>query len=92
MRHKKNNNLRDFNYIEGNIELEIRKIKKKFDLIVFNQLIEHLIDPEKFLIHCYRILNKGGIIYFETSNIKLFRRKNFSFKRVLGRASCAKTF
>ncbi len=71
------NNLRNFNNIEGNVELEIRKIKKKFDLIVFNQLIEHLIDPEKFLIHCYRILNKGGIVYFETPNISSLDAKIF---------------
>lgn len=40
----------------------------RFDIIVFNQLIEHLSDPIDFLNNCHKLLNDNGIIYFETPN------------------------
>jgi SAM-dependent methyltransferase len=64
-----NTNISADKFIQGNLEDEITKIEEKFDLIVFNQVIEHLCRPKQFLDNCNRILNDGGLLYFETPNV-----------------------
>lgn len=56
------------------------EFEEKYDVIIMNQLIEHLYDPDKILKRCYDILNPGGIVIIETPNYrsldhKLFRKK-----------------
>lgn len=41
---------------------------EKYDVIIMNQLIEHLYDPDKMLKRCHSLLNKGGIVIIETPN------------------------
>ncbi len=40
-----------------------------FDIIVCNQVIEHIIHKDKLIEECQRILKKGGICYMATENI-----------------------
>jgi len=40
-----------------------------FDIIIANQIIEHLLDKDYFLSECYRVLKKGGIFICCTDNI-----------------------
>jgi 2-polyprenyl-3-methyl-5-hydroxy-6-metoxy-1,4-benzoquinol methylase len=40
--------------------------KKSFDVIVASELIEHLIEPEKFLRSAYNTLKKGGTLIIST--------------------------
>lgn len=44
-----------------------------FDLVVALDLIEHIIDPEKFARECYRVLKNGGFVLINTPNIQFWR-------------------
>ncbi len=46
--------------------LETTDLPGDFDVIYFNNLIEHVPDPVAFLDKCYRILRPGGVIYGNT--------------------------
>ena len=48
----------------GYINDEIKKIDKKFDLIITTHSLEHLVDLEIFDVF-YEILNPGGLLFFE---------------------------
>jgi len=39
-------------------------IKKKFKLVYSSAVLEHVLDPEKFLINCLNLTDSGGILYF----------------------------
>jgi 2-polyprenyl-3-methyl-5-hydroxy-6-metoxy-1,4-benzoquinol methylase len=45
------------------------KIKKKYDVITLNKVIEHVEQPERMLIKARAILKKKGIIYIEVPDI-----------------------
>jgi methionine biosynthesis protein MetW len=42
---------------------------ESFDVVVTNQVIEHLFYPSKFIQEIYRILNKGGYAIISTENL-----------------------
>jgi len=42
---------------------------KTFDIIIAQEIIEHLIDPDKFLEECNRVLKKDGVIIITTPNL-----------------------
>ncbi|MES2381132.1 MAG: class I SAM-dependent methyltransferase [Bacteroidota bacterium] len=59
---------------------ETIEFEEKYDVIIMNQLIEHLYDPDKILKRCHSILNPNGIIIIETPNYdsldhRLFKNK-----------------
>lgn len=47
---------------DGGIPLEDRKI----DVVIMIDIFEHLAEPERMLIECYRVLKDNGIVYFGT--------------------------
>src|SRR5581483_817052 len=49
----------------------------KFDLIIANELIEHLNDPDLFLRECNRVLARDGLLIIGTPNL------NFWLNRIL---------
>ena len=51
-------------------ELSQFKTKKKFDLITFNKVLEHVRNPTKLLNASKNFLNKNGIVYIEVPDIK----------------------
>lgn len=65
----------------------LQKIKDGFDIITLFHVIEHLIDPMKYLVEIKELMNEGGRILIETPNIEdaLISRfhsesfKNFTF-------------
>ncbi len=65
---------------EGAIE-DIKLPEKQYDMVVMNQLIEHLWDPSSVLKKLWRSLKENGMISIETVNIKgydrFFFRKSF---------------
>lgn len=79
-----NNTIFADEFIKGNLEQEIKKINKKYDLVVFNQVIEHLCKPHAFLEECSRILKTDGILYFETPNSYGYDAKFFIKNGVWG--------
>ena len=66
--HSKDKKLK-INYLYGNIEN--LKIKKKFDLIIMFEILEHLNNWELFLIKIDRYLKKNGMIIISTINRNL---------------------
>lgn len=44
--------------------------KRKFDFITLIHVIEHVTDPKLFIETASKLLNKNGILYIETPNIK----------------------
>ncbi len=54
------------NYKIANIET--LKIKKKFDVIIMYEILEHLEDWEKFLLNISKNLNNNGILIISTIN------------------------
>lgn len=59
---------------------------KKFDLIFFNDVLEHLADPEAAITMCRSLLNKGGHIVASMPNMRwypvvlaLLRYKDFKY-------------
>ncbi len=63
-------------YIESSIEnLKIKNYKLKADLILMNQLLEHLWLPKQVFSNISNALNKNGMIFIETPNPKCFSKK-----------------
>ena len=56
-----------------NANLGKDKIKKKFDLIIFRGVIEHLYDPKKAINRAFKLLKKNGFLFFcATPNAESF--------------------
>jgi SAM-dependent methyltransferase len=47
---------------------------KRFDAICFNDVLEHLIDPERVLIESRKFLNENGVIVASIPNILFFHQ------------------
>ncbi len=67
-------------------EFSSQKIAKKFDVITFWHVLEHLASPIKYLKAAYRNLNKGGMVMgevpsFDSRVLKIFRQ-NYSWMMV----------
>lgn len=64
--------------------IECFKREYKYDIIIATQLIEHLRNPESFLINVKRLLNPGGYIYIETPNLYSWSKRSIWRKRIGG--------
>ncbi|MEM5766557.1 MAG: class I SAM-dependent methyltransferase [Candidatus Aenigmatarchaeota archaeon] len=53
----------------GDIEKGISLYNKKFDVVCLFQVLEHILDTEKILTECYKLLSRGGIILISIPNI-----------------------
>jgi len=49
--------------------------KRKFDVIVFSDVIEHTQDPTKFLRNVYRLCKKDGVVFCATPSLDSISRK-----------------
>lgn len=63
-------------FIVGNAE-ELPFKEESFDIIIASELIEHLIEPEKFLISSHRVLRKSGTLIISTPSA-LFYENNLT--------------
>lgn len=54
------------------------KIKKKFDLITLNKVLEHVENPVNFLKNSIKFLKKDGLIYIEVPDSKAKIKGKFS--------------
>ena len=52
------------------------KIKKKFDFLTFNKVLEHVSDPVKMLQNSKRLLKKQGSIYIEVPDSSAKKKEN----------------
>lgn len=58
--------------------------KHRYDLIVATQLIEHLRNPEAFLLNVKRLLKPLGYLYIETPNLYSWNKKSIWRRRIGG--------
>ena len=59
------NKLIDYEFIEGDF-LKIKQNKKKYDLIVCGEVLEHVKNPNKLLNNINVFLNKNGKVFIST--------------------------
>lgn len=55
--------------------LELELPQSSFDLITVWQVLEHVTDPEGYIIKIFQLLNKGGRIIIEVPNFNSWTRK-----------------
>ena len=63
----------------GEAEREFPFQKDFFDVVICNDVLEHLEDPVKALEHIYKVLKKGGILYINTPNANWIRNMLFRY-------------
>ena len=49
--------------------IESLKIRKSYDVIVIDQLLEHIYDLNNFILHVKKILKKDGVLFISTPNL-----------------------
>jgi 2-polyprenyl-3-methyl-5-hydroxy-6-metoxy-1,4-benzoquinol methylase len=59
------------NYFQGSA-LDFEFDKKKYDVIISQEVIEHIEDQEKYIDVCYNVLEEGGYLIITTPNKKVF--------------------
>lgn len=69
------------NIIMADIDRGLSFQDASFDIVVSNQVIEHVHDTDNFIKECYRVLKSGGICVISTPNLASFHN---IFSLVLG--------
>lgn len=59
---------------------EIRFKDESFDIVVMNDVLEHIVDPKGQIEICLKVLKKGGFIYIEVPDDSFFLLKYFLAK------------
>lgn len=60
--------------IIGDISQSVNKLPNAyFDCIVFNDVLEHLVDPFRILAEVKKNINRGGVIVCSIPNVRYFR-------------------
>lgn len=55
----------------------VKKLDRKFDVIVAMNVLAHISNPYEFLQACRLVLREGGVLYIQTSQAEIFRRFEF---------------
>lgn len=63
----------------GNIEESLPYQENFFDVVLANDLLEHLENPIMALKNIYRVLKKDGILYITTPNLNNIRKTIFKY-------------
>ncbi|MEE9594165.1 MAG: class I SAM-dependent methyltransferase [Candidatus Hydrothermarchaeales archaeon] len=63
----------------GNAEDKLPFNEDFFDIVLLNDVIEHLEDPKLALENILRVLKKEGILYINTPNLNIIRKTIFKF-------------
>lgn len=66
-------------FICGRFEA-IENYNNFFDIIILNQVLEHLVNPQQVIERAYQMLKPKGILFIETPNYNSLDRKVFSSK------------
>ena len=53
--------------------------ENSFDIVIANDLLEHLMNPRAALDNMRSVLKEGGILYINTPNLNWFRKKVFAY-------------
>lgn len=73
------NRLPSVAFTVSNVEDSLPFQKESFDIIICNDVLEHLENPAVALENIKRVLKKGGILYINTPNLNSFRKKVLGF-------------
>ncbi len=57
----------DINYVVGGVE-DLSGSKEKFDVVLASEVIEHVANPEKFILEASKLLTPGGAFLLTTIN------------------------
>ena len=61
------------NVVCGTLQSAVPQLEgKRFDCVVFNDVLEHLVNPEKALLDCRALLKDGGSVVASIPNILFF--------------------
>jgi methionine biosynthesis protein MetW len=60
------------NMVVGDIDQGLPFRDESFDLVISNQVIEHVNNTDNFVIECHRVLKNGGICIASTPNLASF--------------------
>jgi SAM-dependent methyltransferase len=60
---------REINFVKADLNENLPFSDYQFDVVISNQLLEHLIDVDKFLDEVYRILKPSGYAVISTPNL-----------------------
>ncbi len=64
---------------QGNLEeIPVKPPLSSFDVITASHVIEHVHEPDTFLIDCFKRLKKGGYLWLETPNINSLGRQRYN--------------
>lgn len=66
-------------YNVGSAENKLPFKEDFFDIILFNDVIEHLENPPLALENISKVLKKNGILYITTPNLNIIRKKMFRY-------------
>jgi len=69
----------EINFKVGEIEKKLPYQTNFFDVVIINDVIEHLKYPEQALENIYSVLKKGGILYITTPNLNFIRKTIFKY-------------
>jgi 2-polyprenyl-3-methyl-5-hydroxy-6-metoxy-1,4-benzoquinol methylase len=62
----------------SNVEDALPFPEETFDIVICNDVLEHLKNPPKALVNIMRGLTKGGVLYINTPNLNFIRKKSSS--------------
>ena len=68
----------DYHFAVGDAEQTFPFKPNYFDLIICNDVLEHLEQPQLLLRNAYKILKPGGLLYLTTPNFNLPRKLLFT--------------
>ena len=63
----------------GNVEDELPFPEASFDIVICNDVIEHLENPDGALKNISKVLDRDGILFIKTPNLNWFRKKFFAY-------------
>ena len=63
----------------SNIEDVLPFTEEFFDIVICNDVLEHLENPENALNNIQRVLKRGGILYLTAPNLNWVRKKIFAY-------------
>lgn len=56
----------------GSFDEKLNLPIRKFDCIIFNDVLEHMVDPFTALIYCKKLLRKDGVVVSSIPNVRYF--------------------
>lgn len=71
--------LPEANFKIGGAEERFPFKENHFDVVLANDLLEHLENPKAALLNIHRVLKAGGLLYITTPNLNAIRKRIFSY-------------